>query len=107
MFLYNHLPDIFCSIFNLKFSGGSPSIFRHNPAREIQMLKLCQGHPNIVKLVDVFTDHLHIYIVMELMKGGELLERLQRRHSFTEQQACLIIKQLVSAVERGPQGPQT
>jgi len=36
-----------------------------------------ESHPNIVKLEDVFTDHLHIYIVMELMKGGELLERLQ------------------------------
>ena len=75
-----------------------PSPYRHSPQREIQILKLCQGHPNIVKLVDVFIDQLHIYIVMELMKGGELLERLQRRHSFTEQQASTIIKQLVSAV---------
>ena len=73
-------------------------IIRYNPKREIQILKLCQGHPNIVKLVDVFSDQLHIYMVMELMKGGELLERLQRRHSFTEQQASAIIKQLVSAV---------
>ena len=72
--------------------------FRHNPSREIQILKLCQGHPNIVRLVDVFTDQLHVYIVMELVKGGELLERLQKRHSFTEQQASTIFKQLVSAV---------
>ena len=73
-------------------------VCRHNPKREIQILKLCQGHPNIVKLVDVFSDQLHVYVVMELMKGGELLERLQRRHTFTEQQASAIIKQLVSAV---------
>ena len=71
---------------------------RHNPTREIQMLKLCQGHPNIVRLVDVFKDQLHVYIVMELVKGGELLDRLRKRHSFTEQQACAIFKQLVSAV---------
>lgn len=62
------------------------------------MLKVCQGHPNIVRLVDIFTDQLHVYMVMELVKGGELLERLQKRHSFTEQQACSIFKQLVSAV---------
>ena len=74
------------------------SYTRHNPSREIQILRLCQGHPNIVRLVDVFTDQLHVYIVMELVKGGELLERLQRRHSFTEQQASVIFKQLVSAV---------
>lgn len=71
---------------------------RYNSKHEIQILRLCQGHPNIVNLVDVFVDQLHLYIVMELMKGGELLERLQRRHSFTEQQASTIIKQLVSAV---------
>ncbi len=51
-----------------------------------------------MKLVDVFSDQLHVYVVMELIKGGELLERRQRRHTFTEQQANAIIKQLVSAV---------
>lgn len=71
---------------------------RHNPSREIQIMKLCQGHPNVVRLVDVFTDQLHVYMVMELVKGGELLARLQKRHSFTEQQASIIFKQLVSAV---------
>lgn len=39
-----------------------------------------------------------MYIVMELMKGGELLDRLQQKHSFTESQASAIFKQLVSAV---------
>ncbi len=48
--------------------------------------------------MDIFTDQLHVYMVMELVKGGELLERLQKRHSFTEQQACAIFKQLLSAV---------
>ena len=41
---------------------------------------------------------LHVYIVMELMEGGELLDRLQRQHSFTEAQASVIFRQLVSAV---------
>ena len=39
-----------------------------------------------------------MYLVMELMKGGELLDRLQKKHSFTEAQASGIFKQLVSAV---------
>lgn len=71
---------------------------RHNPSREIKILKMCQGHRNIIRLHDVQTDELHVYIVMELMEGGELLDRLQRQHSFTEAQASSIFRQLVSAV---------
>ncbi len=73
-------------------------ICRYNPTREVSILKLCQGHPNIVGLKDVFTDQLHVYIVMELMIGGELLERLKQKHSFTEAEASTIFRQLVSAV---------
>ncbi len=72
--------------------------YRYNPTREVSILKLCQGHPNIVGLKDVFTDQLHVYIVMELMRGGELLERLKQKHSFTEAEASIIFRQLVSAV---------
>ena len=41
---------------------------------------------------------LHVYIVMEHLKGGELLQRLRKQKSFTEAQACSIFRQLVSAV---------
>lgn len=30
--------------------------FRCDPTREIQSLKLCQGHPNIVTLYEVYQD---------------------------------------------------
>ena len=36
---------------------------------------------------------------MELLKGGELLERLRQNHSFTEAQASYLFYQLVSAVQ--------
>ena len=71
---------------------------RYNPTREVSILKLCQGHPNIIGLKDVFSDQLHVYIVMELMRGGELLDRLKEKHSFTEAEASTIFRQLVSAV---------
>ncbi|XP_066280404.1 ribosomal protein S6 kinase alpha-5-like [Branchiostoma lanceolatum] len=67
-------------------------------AREIQCLQQCQGHPNIVKLVDVFHDQVHSYIVLELLKGGELLDRIRKKQQFTEAEASLIMKRLVSAV---------
>ncbi|KAI1287644.1 Ribosomal protein S6 kinase alpha-5 [Halotydeus destructor] len=67
--------------------------------REIHMLQQCQGHPNVVKLVEVFQDELHTYIVTELLRGGELLERIRtRKNGFTEAEAGTIFHDLVSAV---------
>lgn len=31
-------------------------------------------HPNIVKLYDVFDDEKYLYLVMELLQGGEVSE---------------------------------
>lgn len=62
---------------------------------EVNLLRTCQGHPNIVKLIDVLEDKTHMYLVMELLSGGELL---RRPRPFSEQQASKIMRQLASAV---------
>ncbi|GAB6028091.1 Chromosomal serine/threonine-protein kinase jil-1 [Chamberlinius hualienensis] len=67
-------------------------------SREVILLKQCQGHLNIVKLYDIYQDELHTYIVLELLRGGELLERIRRKSKFTETEASHIFRQLVSAV---------
>ena len=41
----------------------------------------------------------HVYIVMELLKGGELLECIRKQHFFSESEARRIMLQLASAVE--------
>jgi serine/threonine protein kinase len=43
--------------------------------REIEVLKVCQ-HPNIIRFYDVFENEHYIYIVMELLKGGDLFRYL-------------------------------
>ncbi|KAK9294783.1 hypothetical protein QLX08_010720 [Tetragonisca angustula] len=63
--------------------------------REASLLKTCQGHPNVVKLVEVHQDRAHTYLVLELLSGGELL---MRPRPFSEQQASRIMRQLASAV---------
>jgi ribosomal protein S6 kinase alpha-5 len=65
---------------------------------EIELLRLCQGHANIVKLHEVFTDELHTYIIMELLTGGELFYRIRTQASFSEREASQLMKKLVSAV---------
>jgi len=38
---------------------------------EIDIMKQVQ-HPNIVKMHDIFEDEKYVYIVMELLGGGEV-----------------------------------
>lgn len=66
--------------------------------REINLLRACQGHSNIVRLYEVFYDEAHTYLVLELLRGGELLERIRRQARFTESQASRIMCSLVAAV---------
>ena len=45
---------------------------------EIEILKSCD-HQNIVKLYDVYEDSQNIYIVQELLRGGDLRKYLETR----------------------------
>ncbi|XP_068942099.1 ribosomal protein S6 kinase alpha-5 isoform X2 [Petaurus breviceps papuanus] len=69
-----------------------------NTQKEITALKLCEGHPNIVKLYEVYHDQLHTFLVMELLNGGELFERIKKKKHFSETEASYIMRKLVSAV---------
>ena len=70
-------------------------MFLHNL---IELLCLCQGHANIVRLHEVYTDELHTYIIMELLTGGELFYCIRTQTTFSEKDASQIMKKLVSVV---------
>lgn len=72
---------------------------KYDATNEIKYLNKCQGHENIVKLYDVLQDDLHTYIIMELLTGGELFDRIRLKSQFTEREASLIMKSLISAVQ--------
>uniref|UniRef100_A0A8C3SAR3 Ribosomal protein S6 kinase alpha-5 n=1 Tax=Chelydra serpentina TaxID=8475 RepID=A0A8C3SAR3_CHESE len=69
-----------------------------NTQREVMALQLCESHPNIVKLHEVHHDQYHTYLVMELLQGGELLDRIKKKQHFSESEASQIMRSLVSAV---------
>uniref|UniRef100_A0A183CHC8 non-specific serine/threonine protein kinase n=1 Tax=Globodera pallida TaxID=36090 RepID=A0A183CHC8_GLOPA len=73
--------------------------FAHQARREVRVLEALQPHAHIVPLVDAMSDAFHHYIVLELLEGGELLQRLRRMEKFTELQAAEIMAQLVAAVK--------
>lgn len=68
-------------------------------SREAQILSVCQEHRNVVKLYDVLQDQFHIYLVMELLRGPELLTKIRQSKQFTESEASRIARKLVSAVK--------
>ncbi|XP_078197422.1 ribosomal protein S6 kinase alpha-4 isoform X4 [Callithrix jacchus] len=69
-----------------------------NTQREVAALRLCQSHPNVVNLHEVHQDQLHTYLVLELLRGGELLEHIRKKRHFSESEASQILRSLVSAV---------
>lgn len=64
---------------------------------EINILKQLD-HPNIVKMYEFFQDEKRYYIITELCKGGELFDEIISRGHFNENDAALLMKQLLSCI---------
>ena len=54
---------------------------------EIEVLKVCQ-HENVVQLIDIFEDNKKIHIVLELLKGGDLYDYMERREFKVKEARC-------------------
>lgn len=67
--------------------------------REVKMLRALTGHRNLVQFYDAYEDDNNVYIVMELCKGGELLDRiLSRGGKYSEDDAKEVMVQILSVV---------
>lgn len=70
---------------------------RHALLREVD-IHLRMDHANIVRLLQVFDEPDKIYLVMEYCSGGTLVDKLQERVRFDEQESAALIHQMLSAV---------
>ncbi|KAL7608029.1 hypothetical protein Lser_V15G12783 [Lactuca serriola] len=67
--------------------------------REVKILRALTGHNNLVKFYDAYEDNDNVYVVMELCKGGELLDRiLSRGGKYTEDDAKVVLIQILNVV---------
>ncbi|KAF6217245.1 hypothetical protein GE061_001599 [Apolygus lucorum] len=64
---------------------------------EIKVLRRLT-HPNIVQLLETFEDRQKVYLIMELVTGGELFDRIVEKGSYTEKDASDLIRQVLEAV---------
>ena len=55
-------------------------------------------HPNILKMYEFFEDEKRYYIVTDLCKGGDLFDTIINKGSFTEEDASMLVKQVLYAV---------
>lgn len=71
----------------------------HDVANEIESLRVCQDNQNIVTLIENLEDENYKYIVLEILRGGELFSEIRQRKQFSESKAKTYFKQLVNAVK--------
>jgi len=65
--------------------------------REIDIMRKLK-HPHIIALHDVFEDSERIYLVLELVTGGELFDQIVSRGVYSERDAASVIHQILEAV---------
>jgi len=64
---------------------------------EIRLL-LHVDHPHIVKMYEVFVSKKNVYLIMELLEGGEMFDRIVSERHFSEQIAAFAIVQILDAL---------
>lgn len=94
-----------CKIMSLpppgRFLSSSPGddagITREDIFKEIDIV-IALRHPNIIYLKEYFEEGNKVYIIMEYLRGGELLDAVIQKGSYNESDARTIFKQLIDAV---------
>lgn len=71
---------------------------KRDPSEEIEILLRYGRHPHIVSLRAVHEDDRRAYLVLELLRGGELLDRLLQRRNLTEREAAEVMHTITSVV---------
>uniref|UniRef100_A0A673ML95 non-specific serine/threonine protein kinase n=1 Tax=Sinocyclocheilus rhinocerous TaxID=307959 RepID=A0A673ML95_9TELE len=65
---------------------------------EVAVLR-CVKHPNIIMLIEEVDTPTELYLVMELVKGGDLFDAITSSTKYTERDASLMVFNLAAAVK--------
>ncbi|NXO51930.1 KCC1A kinase, partial [Aramus guarauna] len=91
-----HRAEPGCSLTSGGRGGGAAEEPPHSrvppPPRRIK-------HPNIVALDDIYESGTHLYLIMQLVSGGELFDRIVEKGFYTERDASALIRQILDAVK--------
>jgi len=76
-----------------------PSHSRARVFKEIDLFHHCQGHKNIIQLVEYFEESEKFYLVFEKVSGGQLLDHIQKKKYLTEKEAACVMSDVTSALQ--------
>lgn len=68
-----------------------------NLENEINVLRKIK-HDNVVGMEDLYESRTHYYLLMQLVSGGELFDRILDRGVYSEKDASCVIQQVLEAV---------
>eukprot|EP00960_Hanusia_phi_P063613 765521-Hanusia_phi.AAC.7 len=77
---------------------GDPAFEQKNLAEEVDAM-MRVSHPNCVHLHGVFEEKEKIYLVLDLVTGGTLMDRIIEMNHFSEKDAIHVTRDILLAVE--------
>ncbi|XP_060129257.1 ribosomal protein S6 kinase alpha-2 [Zootoca vivipara] len=80
------------------FSFVASNLVQEPPQQDVHKITV---HPIVqvrMHLVKVYDDGKYVYLVMELMRGGELLDRILRQKCFSEREASAVLCTITKTV---------
>jgi len=72
--------------------------YEKNLRMEMEILSKVH-HPNIISLHELVEAENKLYFVMELVTGGELFDRIVEKGSYSEEDAKILVRKIVDAIE--------
>ncbi|XP_060754196.1 MAP kinase-interacting serine/threonine-protein kinase 2-like [Neoarius graeffei] len=82
----------------VKIIKKRPELSRSRVFREVEILYQCQGHRNILELVEFLEDEGQFYLVFEKLAGGSVLTHIHRRQHFSEQEVSAVVQDIANAL---------
>ncbi|KAJ6624735.1 hypothetical protein B0H10DRAFT_717281 [Mycena sp. CBHHK59/15] len=85
-----------CKVINKNLMEGREHMVRN----EISVRKrISGGHPSIVKLYDCFETSHNVYLCFDLCTGGQLVDRVHKKGSYSESDAADLVRTIFSGVK--------
>lgn len=64
---------------------------------KFKIMRACD-HENVIKLFEVYEADKHVHLVLEVLEGGELLNRIRNKGSYTEADAIKLMRNILKAM---------